>query len=319
MDISIIFGPVPSRRLGRSVGINNIPYKHCTYSCVYCQIGRTLKFEVNRRKYYDPEFVIESVVQYVEKTGEANIDYVTFVPDGEPTLDINLGKEINGIKDETKTKIAVITNGSLLFLEDVREDLMNADLVSIKVDAISEEIFKKINRPHPKLNLQEILQGILTFSEEYEGTIITESMFVDSINDSIEEITKIAEFLSRLRLHKAYIAVPTRPPAETWVKPATEDTILNAHEIFSKFLKQRAELLISYEGSLFENASQDPIQGLLSIISVHPMRIDYAYKFLSERGYEPKEVIEQLIMENKVVLKKYRNYEFVILKTKKKT
>jgi len=312
----IVFGPVPSRRLGRSLGVNNIPYKHCTYSCVYCQIGKTLRFEIERQEYYNPKTIITTVITQVKRFGEEKIDYITFVPDGEPTLDINLGKEIVGIKNETTVKVAVITNGSLIYRDDVKEDLYNADTVSIKVDAVTLEIFRKINRAHPKLKLECILNGIIDFSKRYLGKILTETMLVKGINDNKDELENIAKFLSRINVEKSYIAIPTRPPAEPWVKPADEQAILMAHEIFSKYLGEaHVELLTGYEGASFENISEDPIQGLLAITAVHPMRIDYAYKYLSERNLEPKEVISNLLKTNKLVKLKYMNYEFLLHKT----
>lgn len=139
----LAFGPVPSRRLGRSLGVNNIPAKICSYACVYCQIGKTLKMEVERRKFYEPERIYNDVSAKV-KSGE-RIDYITFVPDGEPTLDINLGKEAEMLRD-FGIKLAILTNSSLIWREDVREDLMNFDLVSLKLDAVSDDIWRKVNR-----------------------------------------------------------------------------------------------------------------------------------------------------------------------------
>ena len=151
-----IFGPVTSRCLGRSLGVNNIPCKTRTYSCIYCQLGRTSNYTTSRRGLYDWREVVMEVVDFTKKHG-SEIDYVTFVPDGEPTLDVNLGKIIEKIKEEVDVKLAVLTNASLLWLEDVRKDLELADFVSVKVDAVYESIWKRINRPHPQLKLEDIL------------------------------------------------------------------------------------------------------------------------------------------------------------------
>lgn len=319
MTEKVVFGPVPSRRLGKSLGVNNVLYKHCSYSCVYCQLGRTVHFEIERKEYCDPEALIE-IVSEANKCDISKIDYVTFVPDGEPALDINLGKEITEIKNEISTKVAVITNGSLIYQDDVKDDLYNADTVSIKVDAITPEIFKRINRPHPKLKLDQILDGIVNFAKRYNGRLITESMFVKGLNDNENEIEKIANFLSGINVDTAYIAIPTRPPAESWVEPADEHTILMAHEIFSKYLeKTHVELLTGYEDSSFESVSEDPIQGLLAITAVHPMRIDYAYKFFSERGLQPEEVISKLLEENKIIKLRHMGQEFILRKMKSET
>ena len=220
---TLAFGPVPSRRLGRSLGINNIPPKWCSYSCVYCQLGRTSNMLVDRQTFYEPKEIFEEVKSRIKKLsarGE-NIDYLTFVPDGEPALDINLGREISLLK-ELGIPIAVITNASLLWRSDVRKDLLNADLISIKVDAVSQSLWKKINRPHRSLKLNAVLNGIKEFVNAFNGTIISETMLINSIKYE-REVEKIARFLGKLeKLSKAYVAIPTRPPAEKWVKPAGE-------------------------------------------------------------------------------------------------
>ena len=148
----IAFGPVPSRRLGRSLGINNIPPKVCTYSCVYCQVGKTSRMQVDRMPFYDPEKIYMAVRTQVAKARQKgeSVDYLTFVPDGEPTLDVNLGNEIELLKS-LGLKIAVITNGALAWRKDVKADLAKADWVSYKIDSTSEKIWRRINRPQRTL------------------------------------------------------------------------------------------------------------------------------------------------------------------------
>ncbi len=154
---TIVFGPVPSRRLGRSLGINNIPPKTCSYSCVYCQLGTTSRLIPERMSFYEPEDIIKSVNFKIEQARIKSepIDYLTFVSDGEPTLDYSLGKEIEALKSSGK-KVAVITNASLIWREDVRKDLQKSDWISLKIDAISEHIWRKVDRPHKSLNLNSI-------------------------------------------------------------------------------------------------------------------------------------------------------------------
>ncbi|RKY66614.1 MAG: radical SAM protein, partial [Candidatus Latescibacterota bacterium] len=194
----IAFGPVPSRRLGRSLGINNIPPKGCTYSCVYCQVGRTLKMQVERRAFYDPEEILKEVRDKVERSREAGeaMDYLTFVPDGEPTLDVHLGREIELLKP-LGIPIAVITNASLIGRGDVREELMKADWVSLKVDAVREEVWRRINQAHHALRLSSILDGMLEFAKAYNGELVTETMLVKGVNDSDALVGEVAHFLAR--------------------------------------------------------------------------------------------------------------------------
>jgi len=279
------FGPVPSRRLGMSLGVNNIPPKICTYSCVYCQLGRTIKLSVERKAFYDVNEAISDVVRRIKEVRNSGgiINYITIVPDGEPTLDINLGKLIEGVKD-LGIPIAVITNASLMWRDDVRNDLMSADLVSIKVDAVSEAVWRKVNRPHKSLNLNLILEGIKKFSKEFRGKLISETMLIDGIDYS-EEINRIARYLSGLgNLSKAYIAVPTRPPAEVWVKPANEDLLVKAYRVLSSILGgEKVEYLISFEGTSFTFIKGDA-EEILRIASVHPLREEVIENFLRRWG-----------------------------------
>jgi len=305
----ITFGPVPSRRLGRSLGVNNIPYKICTYSCVYCQVGRTLKMEINRRSFYSPDEIYREVKLRVEKLNEC-IDFITFVPDGEPTLDTNLSKEVELIK-EFKIPIAIITNSSLMWREDVRADLLEFDLVSLKIDAVSEGIWKKINKPHKDLRLVKILEGILEFGKEFKGKILTETMLIDGI-DYGDEFEKIAKFLKELKPVKSYIAVPTRPPAERWVKPAKESVINKAFQIFSEALNDKIEFLIEFEGTSF--AITDEVErDILSIASVHPIR-EEAMRELLKKAKVGWSVVEKLIKEGKLVRVEYNGRGFYMRK-----
>ncbi|MDX2437439.1 MAG: radical SAM protein, partial [Acidobacteriota bacterium] len=171
------FGPVPSRRLGQSLGINNIPPKICSYACIYCQLGRTLTMQTERTNFYDPERILEEVrtrVEEVRVAGES-VDYLCFVPDGEPTLDLRLGREIELVR-ELGIKIAVITNSSLIWRKDVREELALADWVSLKVDAVREDVWRRIDRPHGQLRLSQILDGALALSGSFTGQLVTETM-----------------------------------------------------------------------------------------------------------------------------------------------
>ncbi|BAD84892.1 hypothetical protein, conserved, radical SAM superfamily [Thermococcus kodakarensis KOD1] len=311
----IAFGPVPSRRLGRSLGVNNIPDKVCTYACVYCQIGKTLRMEIKRRPFYEPELIFREVKEKVEEAlaRSERIDYITFVPDGEPTLDINLGKEAELLKS-LEIPPAILTNSSLIWREDVREDLLKFDFVSLKVDAVSEPLWRRIDRPHKSLSLEKILEGMLEFRKEFKGKIVTETMLIDGI-DYGNEFEKIAEFLRELKPDKAYIAVPTRPPAEPWVKPAKEDVINHAYQVFSEILgDERVEYLIGYEGNAFAftgNVEED----LLSITSVHPMREDAVAEFL-EKANADWSIVEKLLKEGKLIELEYNGKRFYMRRLK---
>jgi wyosine [tRNA(Phe)-imidazoG37] synthetase (radical SAM superfamily) len=294
------------------LGINNIPPKVCTYSCVYCQLGRTIKMQVERRAFYQPEEILKDVARKVESAREAgeSIDYLTFVPDGEPTLDANLGHEIELLKP-LGIKIAVITNASLIWNEDVRNDLMKADWVSLKVDSTREDLWRRINRPHGTLQLPSILDGMLEFAGAYGGKPATETMLVEGVNDSDGHLKEVADFLAQLGPATAYLSIPTRPPAEKWVQPPSEEVINRAYQILSERVDQ-AEYLIGYEGNAFAftgNVEED----LLSITAVHPMRDEAVNEFLA-RARADWPVVYKLIEENQLVETGYRGKRFYVRK-----
>lgn len=308
--MSIVFGPIPSRRLGRSLGVNNIPPKVCSYSCIYCQVGTTDAMSIERKEYFSTDEIFEQTSEKVNqlvKAGE-QVDYITIVPDGEPTLDINLGSTIDRLKS-FGIKIAVITNSSLLWSADVRKDLMNADWVSVKIDSIYKDIWHSINRPHGNLNLQKILDGIIRFAADFKGTLVTETMLVRNVNDKLESLNKTAAFINYLKPNRSYILVPTRPPAEQKVRIPSEDTLNIAYQIFTSYLNN-VEFLISNEGTDFTYL-KDIEKELLSITSVHPMRKDAVEDFLNKANSEWF-VIENLVNENKLKEVTYSGIKYYI-------
>jgi wyosine [tRNA(Phe)-imidazoG37] synthetase (radical SAM superfamily) len=308
----IAFGPVPSRRLGRSLGINNIPPKVCSYACVYCQLGRTLKMQVERQVFYEPEEILQAVqqkVNNVQMAGES-IDYLTFVPDGEPTLDLNLGREIE-LLGPLGVPIAVITNAALIWRADVRAALRQADWVSLKVDVVREQVWRRIDRPYGTLRLAAILEGVLRFAGTFNGKLVTETMLVEGVNDNTALIEETADFVAQLRPDTAYLAISTRPPAETWVRPPDENTLNRAYQIFSNRVVQ-VEYLIGYEGNAFTftgNVAED----LLSITAVHPMRKEAVSEFLARAGASWP-VVDHLVRQNQLVKREYRGREFYLRK-----
>jgi len=308
----IAFGPVPSRRLGRSLGISNIPPKICTYSCVYCQLGRTNKLQVKRNAFYKPEDILKAVEEKIEKTKEVggSIDYLTIVSDGEPTLDINLGREIE-LLSLLGIKIAVITNASLLWRKSVREALMKADWVSLKVDSPREGIWRMINRPHRTLNLASILDGMLEFARMYGGELATETMLVQGVNANTDHIEEITHFLIQLNPTKTYFSIPIRPPAEKWVQFPSEKAIIQAYQIVHERMG-RVEYLIGYEGNAFAFTGNVE-ENLVSIMAVHPMREDAVREFL-KRAKANWSVINHLIAQGQLIEMEYEGKRFYMRK-----
>ena len=308
MNDMIAFGPVPSRRLGRSIGINNIPAKICTYSCIYCQVGKALKTVVKRGSFYKPEKIYEDIASRVRLTHESGelIDYLTFVPDGEPTLDIHLGDEI-GLLKELGYKIAIITNASLLWIEDVRNAILSANWISLKIDTVSEDTWQMVNRPHASLKMDQVMDGIVGFSRIFEGALNTETMLIRGVNDSTEEIQAVAEFIGGLGTDNNYLAIPTRPPTESWVKPTNEKTMNQAFQIYSDH-NLHPEYLIGYEGNAFASTG-DTEADLLSITAVHPMRED-AVRVLLETNKDNWKMIDRMIHRGKLIKYQYEGNNF---------
>lgn len=315
--MSVVFGPIPSRRLGRSLGVNNIPPKICSYSCIYCQIGLTDSMSIERKGFYSLYEIfneVSSKVKTLQNSGE-KIDYITFVPDGEPTLDINLGKEIDLLKS-LGIKIAVITNSSLLWDEDVRKDLMNADWVSVKIDTVDEKIWHMVDRPNGKLKLPQIIEGIKKFAASFQGKVVTETMLVKGVNDSVELIKSTAELIKQLNPDKAYILVPTRPPAEKFVVAPDEEDLNMAYQVFNSCINT-VELLTGSEGTDFSYSS-DVEKELVSILSVHPMRLDAVEMFLA-RANSDWDLIKNLVNKNVIKEIQYTGETFFVKNIRTKT
>ena len=306
----IVYGPVPSRRLGQSIGINNIPPKICSYSCVYCQLGRTNQMQMKRQAFYRPEDISSEVEIKLKqlKTENKQADYFSFVPDGEPTLDINLGKTIELLKPYNM-KVAVITNASLLWMDEVKEDLMDADWVSVSIDAADEDTWHKIDRPHGMLKHQDILNGIIDFSKAFRGTLVTETMLVEGINDQEACIEKIAEQVTLVQPQKAYLLVPTRPPAESGVKKASSDSLRNATAIIRGVSGTDVECITgdeTEEGFFF---TEDIADDIISIASVHPIREDIIKSLLNKRNAS-RSVISEIINRDGLIEYTYEGKKF---------
>lgn len=311
----IVFGPIPSRRLGRSLGINNIPPKVCSYSCIYCQVGSTDTMTVDRKNFYSTDQIYDEVLERITnlKTSGEKIDYLTFVPDGEPTLDINLGKTIERLKS-FGLKIAVITNSSLMWDKEVQFALMQADWVSVKIDSVYEDIWRKINRPHGLLDLKKIIQGIKEFASSFEGKLVSETMIVKGLNDNIESLNKTARVISEIIPDKSYILIPTRPPAEKSVKIPSEESLNMAYQIYNNLIPD-VELVTVNEGTDFSFSSDAEIE-LLSIIAVHPMQKDAMQEFLT-RSKSTWELVETLIEKGELKKVVYSDTTFFIKNLKR--
>lgn len=305
----MIFGPVPSRRLGNSLGVNNIPPKECSYTCVYCQLGNTLKLEISQKEYYSSQKIITEIENHLAKLHDAkNIDYITFVPDGEPTLDIHLGETINKCK-KFGIKTAVITNSSLMWKNNVREALYNADWVSLKIDTVDNNLWHKIDRPHGSLSLNKIMDGIQIFSNNFKNFLATETMLVQDVNDSKNILHQTADFIRTLNPSISYLTIPTRPPAVESVLSPSLENINQAYQIFSS-KKLSVELITGYEGNEFSSTGNFR-EDILNITAVHPMRKD-AVKYLIEKDRADWQMVDSLLQEGELIETIHNNEYFYL-------
>lgn len=308
----ISFGPIPSRRLGKSLGINNIPaHKKCTYSCIYCQVGLTKKYTTTRLSLYQPSIIYTEVKTHLQKLNPADRpDFLTFVANGEPMLDIHLGQSIK-ILQTLNIPIAVITNASLLSHAEVRDELSLANWVSVKVDANNPEVWKKINNPHPMLSFSNYTHGLQEFASQYKGKLVTETMLVEGINDSEEQLNETAKLVASLHPSVAYISIPTRPPAQLNVKPSSEKAINNAYQIFTQH-KLNTELILGFEGSN-TGFTGNAIDDILNICTVHPIREDTMLQLLKKNNATP-DVLHSLIHNQYITKINYNSKAFYIRK-----
>ena len=276
-----IFGPVPSRRLGRSLGIDPIPLKTCNWNCVYCQLGRTMPVTNERKNYFPVQEILDELDSVLANTQADQIDWITIVGSGEPTLHTDIGKIIRGIKQQTDIPIAVITNGSLLHSAQVQTDLLPADAVLPSLDAGHVDLYRRINRPHPANPYDQYIEGLKQFREMYEGKFWVEVMLIKGQNDNPEELQAIASVLKIIDPDEVHISLPTRPPAETWVEPPGEDRLQQAINIFG----ERTKILYAVQGKYGMEDKCPEARIITEIASRHPIpdeEIAIIFNHLSE-------------------------------------
>jgi len=297
------YGPVPSRRLGSSLGVSPIPHKTCSYSCIYCQLGRTNSLQIERESFYSKEDVFAEIEEQVKSS---EFDFITFVGDGEPTLSRDLGWLISKCKENFTKPVAVITNGSLFCKPDVRRDLLKADIVLPSLDAGSEKLFRTVNRPYKSIDFDAMLKGEINFRHEYPGQIWLEVMLVRGINDTEEALFDIRDAIKKINPDRIYIVTPTRPPAESWVNPPFPEHIIRAQKILVQ-----AETISYHEEGMFGLASyNDTSRALIGIGSRHPLRLEQAYEI--EKRFGEKGIVESMLQEKRIVKTFFEEVEYIV-------
>ena len=266
--MNYVFGPVPSRRLGKSLGIDPIPLKTCNWNCVYCQLGRSRPLTNKRKEYIDPDIILEELGAALEAHAPGEIDWITFVGSGEPTLHSGLGSLIRQVKQVSDIPVAVITNGGLLYLPEVRQDLSSADAVLPSLDAGSAALYKQINRPHPQVPFDKLIAGMVSFRQSYQGNLWVEIMMVRGLNDTESTLREIAAVFEQIDPDEIHINQPIRPPAEPWVQPTDEEGLLRARAI----LGDKVHIFTFPEGCFDLGQYENAVDAILAIITRHPMR-----------------------------------------------
>ncbi|MGB9628643.1 MAG: radical SAM protein [Thermodesulfobacteriota bacterium] len=287
--------------MGRSLGVDLVPYKTCTFDCIYCDLGRTT-FKTNFRKSYVSTEEVQRELDLTLSSLEKKPDYITLSGSGEPTLNQNIGEIIHTIKHWTSIPLAVLTNGSLLSFEEVRKDLVEADVVLPSLDAITPLIFEHINRPHPSLKIENIVSGLIQFRKQFRGQIWLEILFCRVLNDDKREIERFKEVIERIQPDRVQLNTPVRPPAEEFAYPLTTPQL---EEIREK-LGDKAEIISEFAVPLGEEFNSVKDTEILNLIKRRPCTTEDISKAL---GLRMDEVVKHLDHLTKTGTIRYRIYE----------
>lgn len=228
-----IFGPVLSRRLGMSLGVDIVPFKVCSYDCIYCQLGRTTNKTICRKEYISHDTVLREIEEYLSVEHPAP-DYITFSGSGEPTLNSEIGQIIRKTKQFTEIPVAVLTNGSLLIQSEVQEDLMTADVVLPSLDSATKKVFNVTNRPYQLLTISEVINGLISFRKSFLGEMWLEVLLCRGVNDDKEELKKIGEAIQKIRPHKVHLNTVARPSRSGLAYPLSLRQLEEARKILGK-------------------------------------------------------------------------------------
>lgn len=300
-NMKYVYGPVPSRRLGISLGISPIPKKVCNYSCIYCQLGRTNHMSNTRQMFFNVKDIIDEFDEV--KKNNIHFDVVTIVGEGEPTLYLGLGDIIKEIHKRTDKAIAIVTNGALLYDRNVQSELSEADIVMPTLDAYDVESFKKINRPHGSLEYKKVSKGLEEFSKLYKGQLWLEIMLMKDINDDKDSIEKYKKMLSKINYDKLYLNTPVRPPAEKGVFPVYHEDMNKIAEYLGGFA------IDALESEGFHSEIEDDYEAVLSIIKRHPMNQFEIEGFLKMRKCrEIENRINELKSDENIESIEYKGY-----------
>jgi len=290
-----LYGPVPSRRLGRSLGIDLVPHKICTYDCIYCQIGNTTDKTLVRKEYVPVKKVLEEVSRFLRKE-TSSIDHISLSGSGEPTLHSQIRSIIEGIKAITSIPIAVITNGSLFYEEEGRKDLLGADIVLPSLDAVSSEVFMIINRPCSGISIEKVIEGMVEFRKVYKGQIWLEILFCKGVNDGKEELLKMKKTVDQILPDRIHLNTVVRPPSEKWATPLNQKEM----EEIQTFFGERASIISEFDRYPSSMPERDIKEEILKILKRRPLTPSDLSKGMGIPQNELDQYIEPLTQEGKI-------------------
>ena len=290
-----LYGPVPSRRLGRSLGIDLVPHKICTYDCIYCQIGKTTEKTLARKEYAPVTEILEEVGSFLQEE-TSSTDVLSLAGSGEPTLHSQIRSVIEGIKAITSIPVAVITNGSLLYEEEVRQDLLSVDLVLPSLDAVSSEVFRKINRPRKGFSVEKVIEGLVEFRKVYKGQIWLEILFCKGVNDSKEELVRMKKTVERIAPDRIHLNTVIRPPSEKWAVPLNQEKM----ETMRAFFGERASIISEFDRHPPAVTERDIREEILKILKRRPLSLRDLSKGMGIREDEIEKYIQPLVSEGKI-------------------
>jgi wyosine [tRNA(Phe)-imidazoG37] synthetase (radical SAM superfamily) len=290
-----IFGPVPSRRLGRSLGVDLVSFKTCTYDCIYCQLGRTIN-KTTKRKEWVP---IDIVINQLKAKLRSKPDYITLSGSGEPTLFSRLEELIMKIKDITDIPVAVLTNGSLLWLPEVRKALKSADLVVPSLDAGSSQMFQYVNRPHQDITFSKMLQGLVEFRKDYSGQYWLEVFLLAGVTTPEMEVNRLKTCIDAIHPDKVQVNTVTRPPAEGFAEPVPQKQL----ETITKNLYEKAEVIADYSNVHKQQDFSARREDVLTLLQRRPCSVEDIAAGLGLHRNEVVKYVEELSLEGKIEAK----------------
>ena len=303
--MKFIFGPVASRRLGKSLGIDLIPFKTCSFDCLYCELGRTTNRTIERKEYISPQIILKNFREYLEKLDEAP-DYITLSGSGEPTLHSKIALIISEIKNITSIPVAILTNGSILYQDEVKKDLLEADVVLPSLDTVTPSIFKYLNRPHPSLAIEKIIEGLKEFRKSFPGEIWVEILLCLGVNDNKNEIEKIKNILQEINPDKIQLNSVDRPPAEDFVFPLDLERL----EEIKLLIGAKAEIIskrVNQESKTFTKQLLSEKERVFSLLKRRPCTLEDISRALGIQRVEIAKILDLLRKEDKVHYRIFNN------------